>query len=74
MTFIEKSLTTLELPTVLGMLAAEAVSETAKEHALALRPSTEAAEVRRRLEETSAANAGKASWFGMLFTNKKLAA
>jgi len=25
-------------------------------------------------EETSAANAGKASWFGMLFTNKKLAA
>ncbi|MBR6353063.1 MAG: endonuclease MutS2, partial [Oscillospiraceae bacterium] len=55
MTFFEKSLTTLELPTVLGMLAAEAVSETAKEHALALRPSTEAAEVRRRLEETSAA-------------------
>ena len=25
-------------------------------------------------EETSAANAGKTSWFGMLFTNKKLAA
>ena len=55
MTFFEKSLTTLELPTVLGMLAAEAVSETAKEQALALRPSTETAEVKRRLEETDAA-------------------
>ena len=55
MTFFEKSLITLELPAVLSMLSAEAVSEPAKEQALALRPSTEAAEVKRRQEETSAA-------------------
>ena len=45
MSFFEKSLTTLELPAVLRLLAAEAVGDSAKE----------AAEVRRRLEETSAA-------------------
>ena len=55
MSFFEKSLHTLELPAVLEMLAQQAVSETAKESAAALRPSTEPAEVRRRLEETSAA-------------------
>ena len=55
MSFFEKSLLTLELPAVLNMLASEAVSEPAKELALALRPSTEEAEVRRRLSETTAA-------------------
>ncbi len=51
----EKSWGTLELPTVLGMLARHAVSAGAKERALALRPSDNVHEVRRRLEETSAA-------------------
>ena len=55
MHFFEKSLTTLELPAVLEMLAAEAVGDTAKEQARALKPSTEPAEVRRRQEETTAA-------------------
>ena len=36
MRFFEKSIQTLELPAVLSMLAAEAVSEPAKEQALAL--------------------------------------
>ena len=55
MSFFEKSLSTLELPAVLALLAHEAVSDTAKERALALQPSAEAAEVKHRLEETSAA-------------------
>ena len=55
MSFFEKSLTTLELPAVLEMLAAEAVGDTAKEQARALTPSVEPAEVRRRQEETTAA-------------------
>ena len=55
MSFFEKSLTTLELPAVLTMLAAEAVGDTAKERALALTPSTDEAEVRHRIEETTAA-------------------
>lgn len=55
MHFFEKSLTTLELPAVLELLAAEAVGDTAKEQARALKPSIEPAEVRRRQEETSAA-------------------
>ncbi|MBR3292828.1 MAG: endonuclease MutS2 [Oscillospiraceae bacterium] len=55
MSFFEKSLSTLELPSVLALLAHEAVSDTAKERALALQPSAEAAEVKHRLEETSAA-------------------
>ena len=55
MSFFEKSLTTLELPAVLRMLAAEAVGESAKEAALALSPSADPAEVRRRLAETTAA-------------------
>ena len=54
MRFFEKSLITLELPAVLEMLAAEAVGDTAKEQARALKPSTEPAEVRRRQEETTA--------------------
>ena len=55
MSFFEKSLTTLELPAVLEMLAAEAVGDTAKEQARTLTPSVEPAEVRRRQEETTAA-------------------
>ena len=55
MSFFEKSLTTLELPAVLAMLAAEAVSEPARERARELSPSVNETEVRRRLEETSAA-------------------
>ena len=55
MSFYKKSLTTLELPAVLQMLSAEAVSDTAKELALELEPSADAYEVKRRLEETTAA-------------------
>lgn len=55
MSFFEKSLITLELPAVLDMLAAEAVGDTAKEQARQLSPSTDAATVRSRQEETSAA-------------------
>ena len=55
MSFFEKSLTTLELPSVLNMLAAEAVGDSAKEAARALSPSPDPFEVKRRLGETSAA-------------------
>ena len=55
MSFFEKSLNTLELPAVLSMLAAEAVSEPAKERARELTPSVNETEVRRRLKETTAA-------------------
>ena len=55
MSFYKKSLTTLELPAVLQMLSAEAVSDTAKELALELEPSADAYEVKHRLEETTAA-------------------
>lgn len=51
----EKSMRTLELPAVLNMLAAECVSTAAREDAAALRPAAEKAEVRRRLDETTAA-------------------
>jgi len=55
MSFFEKSLNTLELPAVLELLARQAVSDSAKELALGLKPSAERAEVTRRLEETTAA-------------------
>ncbi len=55
MTQYERSAATLELPAVLAMLEREAVSDLAKSRALALSPSTDEAEVRRRLAETSAA-------------------
>ena len=51
----EKSLQTLELPSVLALLAAQAVSETARANAMALRPSGDRAVVETRLGETSAA-------------------
>ena len=46
---------TLELPSVLALLAAQAVSETARANAMALRPSGDRAVVETRLGETSAA-------------------
>ena len=78
MSFFEKSLTTLELPAVLNMLAAEAVSEPAKELARALAPSIEPAEVRRRLEETTAAKTmmvvrGSPSFYGVRDVRASLA-
>ena len=51
----EKSLQTLELLVVLALLAAHAVSETARTQAMALRPSGDRAVVATRLGETSAA-------------------
>ena len=55
MDFYEKSLNTLELNTVLEMLAAEAVTDGAKEMVISLKPSDEKGEVKRRLSDTSAA-------------------
>ena len=55
MTQYEKSAATLELPAILEMLARHAVSDAAKERALALSPATDAATVKRLLAETSAA-------------------
>ena len=55
MELFEKSLSTLELPAVLTMLAAEAVSEPAKTRALELRPSCSEYEIKKRQAETSAA-------------------
>ncbi len=55
MNFSEKSLNTLELPAVLKMLSAEAVSAAAKEKCLALAPSSEPAEVAAWKEETASA-------------------
>lgn len=69
-TQLEKSLLTLELPAVLEMLAAQAVSETAKQNCLNLRPSMEKGDVRRKLAETSAAKEmmvlkGSPSFYGI---------
>ena len=55
MTQYEKSTATLELPAILEMLARKAVSEAAKERALALSPATDRASAARLLAETSAA-------------------
>ncbi len=55
MTLFEKSLRTIELPAVLEMLKAQAVSEAAKEETANLRPMTDIYEVREKLAETSAA-------------------
>ena len=51
----EKSIQTLELPKVLEKLAAEAVTAEGKERSRALRPMTDADDVRRALAETTAA-------------------
>ena len=53
MTLYEKSQGILELPAVLEMLAAEAVSDGAKEAARALAPTSDRAEAERRLQETT---------------------
>jgi len=55
MTLYEKSWEILELPAILDMLAAEAVSDPAKAAAKELRPAGDTAEVRRRMAETTAA-------------------
>lgn len=55
MDFYEKSLNILELPVVLDMLAAEAVTDGGKEACRSLRPSADRLEVKNRLAETSAA-------------------
>lgn len=55
MNFSEKSLNTLELPSVLKMLADQAVSAPAKEECLQLKPSEVPAEVNAKLQETSCA-------------------
>jgi len=51
----EKSIQTLELPQVLEKLADQAVTQEGKDRALTLRPMTDADDVRRAQEETSAA-------------------
>ena len=51
----ERSIQTLELPQVLDLLAAQAVTEEGKRRALALRPETDREEVALRLKETTAA-------------------
>ena len=51
----EKSLHKLELDTVLDLLAGQAVSDAAKDICRGLRPEHDADEVRRLLEQTSAA-------------------
>ena len=53
MELYEKSLQTIELPAILDMLAAKCVSDGAKELARALRPSSEAGQVRLLLAETA---------------------
>ena len=55
MDFYEKSMNILELPAVLEMLAAEAVTEGGKAACLALRPSDNENDVKSRLSETTAA-------------------
>ena len=55
MDFYEKSLNILELPVVLDMLVAEAVTDGGKEACSSLRPSSDRLEVKNRLAETSAA-------------------
>jgi len=55
MTLYDKSLRTLELPAILEKLAAECISESAKELAAELLPISNIHEARYRLNETSAA-------------------
>ena len=55
MDFFKKSLKTLELPAVLEMLSAEAVSQTAKQAAIMLSPSRDITTVKARQDETAAA-------------------
>lgn len=55
MSFFEKSLHTLELPAVLELLSQQAVGDTAKERCRSLLPAVETGQVRRLLEETTAA-------------------
>ena len=54
-TVFEKSLIKLELPEILEMLAAEAVSETAKDAVYGLRPYNDIYKIKSNLDETTAA-------------------
>ena len=71
MTQYEKSAATLELPAILAMLARHAVSDAAKERALAVSPSTDAATVKRLLSETSAARGMMVKHGGPSFSGVK---
>ena len=78
MDFYEKSLLTLELPAVLQMLADEAVSDSAKERALALGPTSDEATLRHRMEETTSAKnmmvvRGSPSFYGVRDVRPSLA-
>src|SRR4051812_14019182 len=53
----QKSIRILELPQVLQLLSARAVSEEAKERALNVQPETDSEEVERLLDQTDAARA-----------------
>jgi DNA mismatch repair protein MutS2 len=64
----EKSIRTLELPSVLQLLAEKAVSDAAKEKALRLLPTTDADDVLRALDETDAARAMIGLWGAPPFT------
>ena len=55
MTLFEKSLKILELPAVLEMLSAEAVSQSAKNAAMEIEPTTDIYTARQLISETSAA-------------------
>lgn len=57
MDYFEKSLNVLELPALLNLLCAEAVSEPAKEKALKLTPSVNIYEIKQWLKEVSDAKA-----------------
>ena len=78
MNFYEKSLLTLELPAVLQMLADEAVSDSAKERAMALEPTSDEARLRHRMEETTSAKnmmvvRGSPSFYGVKDVRASLA-
>ena len=71
MSIFEKSLNTLELTEVLKKLANDAVSETAKEICLSLKPSCSPEEVKHNLEQTNAAYSMMVSNGSPSFSNLK---
>ena len=71
MDLYEKSLETLEFPAVLSQLAAEAVSQTAKERALSLRPFDNIYDCERGMRETTAAKKLSAMKGGPSFSGVK---
>ena len=67
----EKSIRTLELPSVLRLLAQKAVSQAAKERCLALTPRTDRGDVLRLLDETDDAKAMIGLWGSPPFSGVK---